>query len=171
MDPSPGLLAVTTPIPPLLEGTVYVYPQSGSPVHLRQLSDGRVLVGERAQDAVAKKPTLDHARSLLRQAQRAFPGLEGAQVDHFTVEWRPMPRDGMPIVGPLPGLPSLYVATGHGGVTIAPALAQFIAQEVVLGTQAERLKPFRPSRFSAHRADVHRAIEEVFSGASEQFIG
>jgi glycine/D-amino acid oxidase-like deaminating enzyme len=171
MDPSPGLLAVTTPIPPLLQGTVYVYPQSGLPIHLRQLSDGRVLVGERAQDAVAKNPTLDHARTLLRQAQREFPGLEGAQVDRFTVEWRPMPRDGMPIVGPLPGLPSLYVATGHGGVTIAPALARFITEEVVLGTQAERLKPFRPSRFPAHQADAHRAIEEIFSGASEQFIG
>lgn len=171
MDPSPGLLAVTKPIEPLLEGTVYVYPQSGLSVHLRQLSDGRVLMGERAQDEVAKNPTLEHARSLLRQAQRSFPALETTQVDHFTTEWRPMPRDGKPIVGPLPALPSLYVATGHGGVTIAPALARFITQEIVQGTEAERLKPFRPSRFSTHRADAHRSIEEAFNGAPDLFIG
>ncbi len=171
MDPSPGLLSVTKPIEPFLTGTAYVYPQSEVPVHLRQLRDGSVLIGERAQDEVAKNPTLEHARSLLHQAQRSFPVLEATLVDHFTVEWRPMPRDGMPIVGRLPGLPSLYVATGHSGVTTAPALARFVTQEIVHGTEAERLKPFRPSRFSAHRADAYRSIEEAFSGASELFIG
>ena len=171
MDPSPGLLSVTERVEPFLKGTVYVYPQSDIPVHLRQMSDGRVLVGERAQDEIAKNPTREHARSLLRQARKSFPALEATDVDHFTVEWRPMPRDGMPIVGPLPGLPSLYVATGHSGVTIAPALARFITQEVVQGTEVDRLKPFRPARFSAHGADAYRSIEDAFSGASELFIG
>jgi glycine/D-amino acid oxidase-like deaminating enzyme len=171
MDPSPGLLSVTKPIEPFLMGTVYVYPQSEVPVHLRQLRDGSVLIGERAQDEVAKNPTLEHARSLLQQARRSFPALVATAVDHFTVEWRPMPRDGMPIVGRLPGCPSLYVATAHSGVTIAPALARFVTQEIVDGTEAERLKPFRPARFSAHRADAYRSLEEAFSGASEQFIG
>jgi glycine/D-amino acid oxidase-like deaminating enzyme len=171
MDPSPGLLSVTKPIEPFLMGTVYVYPQSEVPVHLRQLRDGSVLIGERAQDEVAKNPTLEHARSLLQQARRSFPALMATAVDHFTVEWRPMPRDGMPIVGRLSGCPSLYVATGHSGVTIAPALARFVTQEIVGGTEAERLKPFRPARFSAHRADAYRSLEEAFSGASEQFIG
>jgi glycine/D-amino acid oxidase-like deaminating enzyme len=135
------------------------------------MSDGRVLMGERAQDEVAKSPTLEHARSLLRQAQRSFPALETTQVDHFTVEWRPMPRDGMPIVGRLPGCPSLYVATGDSGVTIAPAVARFVTQELVQGREAERLKPFRPSRFSAHRADAYASIEEAFNGAPDLFIG
>jgi L-2-hydroxyglutarate oxidase LhgO len=65
MNPSPGLLSVTKPIKAFLKGTVYVYPQSDMPVHLRQMGDGRVLVGERAQDEVAKNPTLEHARALL----------------------------------------------------------------------------------------------------------
>jgi glycine/D-amino acid oxidase-like deaminating enzyme len=170
MDPSPGLLAVTRPVEPLLEGTVYVYPQSGTSVHLRQMSDGRVLIGERAQDEVAKRPTLEHARLLLHQAQRSFPALEATDVDHFTVEWRPMPRDRMPIVGRLPGLTSIYVATGHSGVTIAPALAKFVTQEIVHGTEVSRLKAFRPARFSAHQDDAYRSIEEVFGEASDVFI-
>jgi glycine/D-amino acid oxidase-like deaminating enzyme len=82
-----------------------------------------------------------------------------------------MPRDKMPVVGPLPGLPDLYVATGHSGVTIAPALAQFVTQEIVDGVEHERLKPFRPGRFSAHAADAHRSVEEAFDGSSEVFIG
>lgn len=171
MDPSPGLLVVTRPVPPFLEGTVYVYPAEDLAVHVRQRPDGRVLIGERAQDQVAHTPTLEHAKRLLRQARRSFPALEETDVDHFTVEWRPMPRDRMPIVGPMPGLPSLYVATGHGGVTIAPALAEFVTQELVEGSEADRLKPFRPARFSAHQTDALRSIEEAFSGGSEIFLG
>jgi glycine/D-amino acid oxidase-like deaminating enzyme len=171
MDPSPGLLAVTEPVANFLNGTVYVYPEGDLAVHLRQLEDGRVLIGERAQDEVAKHPTLEHANRLLSQARRSFPSLEGVDVEHFTVEWRPMPRDGMPIVGPLPGLDSLYVATGHSGVTIAPALADFITQELVDGKPADRLKALRPGRFSARQVDIERSIEEVFNGGGELYLG
>ena len=62
------------------------------------------------------------------------------------------------------------VATGHSGVTIAPALAKFVTQEIVHGTEVSRLKAFRPARFSAHQADAHRSIEEVFGEASDVFI-
>ncbi|HJR46509.1 MAG TPA: FAD-dependent oxidoreductase [Actinomycetota bacterium] len=171
MDPSPGLLCVTRPLERFLNRTVYVYPKGEVPVHLRQLDDGRVLIGERAQDAVVRNPSTEHARMLLRQASKAFPILKDSDLEHFTVEWRPMPRDRMPIVGPLPGLPSLYVATGHSGVTIAPALAEFITKEILEGTEQDRLKAFRPSRFSAHTADAYRSVEEAFGEASELFIG
>jgi glycine/D-amino acid oxidase-like deaminating enzyme len=129
------------------------------------------VIGERAQDEVAKNPTSEHAHLLLRQARKFFPVLEGTDVDHFTVEWRPMPRDGMPIVGRLPGLPSLYVATGHGGVTVAPALAEFLAGEILDDKPSDRLKPFTPARFAAHRADAYRSIEEAFAGGSEFYLG
>lgn len=171
MDPSPGLLAVTTPVERFLTGTCYVYPATDVAVHLRQRDDGRVVVGERAQDEVARHPTLEHARLLLSQAARSFPALEDAGVDHFTVEWRPMPRDGMPIVGRMPGLPALYVATGHSGVTIAPALADFVTEEIVDGTESVRLKPLRPERFSAHEADAILEVEEAFAGRSGMFLG
>ncbi|HET7482570.1 MAG TPA: FAD-dependent oxidoreductase [Actinomycetota bacterium] len=171
MDPSPGLLAVTKPVPPFLNGTVYVYPDDDIAVHLRQLRDGRVVIGERAQDEVATDPTAEHAELLLRRARISFPALEDAELDHFTLEWRPMPRDHMPIVGPLPGIPSIYVATSHSGVTIAPALAEFVAQEIVEGHEVERLKPLRPVRFAARQADAYRSIEEAFSGSPEFFLG
>ena len=171
MDPSPGLLCVTQPVDRFTNRIVYVYPKGEVPVHLRQLDDGRVLIGERAQDEVAQNPTMTHASMLLRQASKAFPILEKIDVDHFTVEWRPMPRDKMPIIGPLPGMPSLYVATGHSGVTMAPAIAQFATKEIVAGAEQDRLKAFRPSRFSAHAVDVQRSVEEAFSGSPEVFIG
>ena len=171
MDPSPGLLCVTEPLERFLTRTVYVYPHGEVPIHLRQLSDGRVLIGERAQDEIAKDPTTEHSRALLDRACKAFPILQRVGVDYFTVEWRPMPRDRMPIVGRMPGLGSLYVATAHSGVTLAPALAQFVAEEIVEITEAARLTPFRPSRFAAHGADAYRSVEEAFAGASDVFLG
>lgn len=171
MDPSPGLLALTEPVPRFLNGTAYVYPRGDLAVHLRQLDDGRVIVGERAQDEVTRHPTLEHARRLLRQASLSFPALEGVDVDRFTVEWRPMPRDRMPIVGALPGLSSLYVATGHSGVTIAPALAGFVTQEIAERKKAERLEPLRPERFAAHHAEAAGSVEAAFANGPEIFIG
>lgn len=163
MDPSPGLLAWTRPTEPFLNGTVYLYPRGETAVHLRQLADGRVVIGERAQDEVAKQPTMEHARELLQVGKDHFAPMEDLEVDHFSVEWRPMPRDHMPIMGPLPGLPAVYVATGHSGVTTAPAVAEMIADEIKNHADAERLRPFRPGRFAAHQADVYRSIEEAFS--------
>jgi len=171
MDPSPGLLVLTEPTDSLVTGTVYVTPSSGIPIHLRQKADGRVLIGERAQDEVAKDPTMAHAQRLLAQARASFPSLRGVAIDHFTVEWRPMPRDGMPIVGPLPGLASVYVAAAHAGVTLAPALGELVAQEIIENKTAARLEPFRPARFSEHRTDAYVSIEEAFQLPSEVFLG
>jgi glycine/D-amino acid oxidase-like deaminating enzyme len=167
MEPSPGLLVLTEATQPFVKGTVYVSPESGPSIHLRQFPDGRVLLGEQAQDHVAEKPTKEHAERLLRQARAAFPSLSEVGVDRFTIEWRPMPRDGMPIVGPLPGMSSLYVVAAHAGVTLAPALGELVAEEVLDGVSPPRLTPFRPGRFVEHREDADRSIEEAFGIGSE----
>jgi glycine/D-amino acid oxidase-like deaminating enzyme len=163
MEPSPGLLVLTEPIEPVLTGTAYVFPADGPAIHLRQQYDDRILIGERSQDYVAVKPTMSHAVELLRQAQRSFPVLAAASVSEFTVEWRPMPRDGLPIIGPLPGFPAMYVATGHSGVTLAPAIAALVAQEIVDGKGAPQLQPFRPARFASRQAYVAAEVESAFN--------
>lgn len=171
MDASPGLLVVTEPTDPVVTGTVYVAPQDGVPIHLRQLRDGRVVIGERAQDEVAKDPTSDHARRLLDQARVSFPELVNTSVDHFTIEWRPMPRDRKPIVGPLPGLPTVYIVAAHSGVTLAPVLGEFVTRELVDGKLVAQFEQMRPGRFGAHQADALMSIEEAFKTPAELFLG
>ncbi|HVL50843.1 MAG TPA: FAD-dependent oxidoreductase [Actinomycetota bacterium] len=163
MDPSPGLLVLTEPMDPVLTGTAYVTPAEGLPIHLRQQHDDRVLIGERSQDHVAKNPNIGHAEELLRQAKRFFPILRNARVSEFTVEWRPMPRDGMPIIGPLPGFSSVYVATGHSGVTIAPAVAALLGPELLEDRASEQMEPFRPGRFADREAFVASEVESAFN--------
>lgn len=171
MAPSPGLLVRTAPVPALITGTVYVSTESGPSIHLRQVSAGNLLIGELSQDYAAKDPTLEHAKQLLRQAQRLLPGLSGTEVEQFTVEWRPMPRDGMPIVGSLPGMSSIYLATTHSGVTLAPALADLIAKELLDNHPAHQLQGCRPARFAAREASLAKEVESAFEGATEIFLG
>ena len=58
-----------------------------------------------------------------------------------------MPTDDRPIVGALEGAPDVHVAVTHSGVTLAAILGQLVADEVVSGTRAAVLAPYRPERF------------------------
>jgi glycine/D-amino acid oxidase-like deaminating enzyme len=62
-----------------------------------------------------------------------------------------MPADGLPIVGPLPGLGRLYVAVMHSAVTLAPVVGRLVAQELVGGVRAPELEGVRPDRFGSCR--------------------
>jgi glycine/D-amino acid oxidase-like deaminating enzyme len=66
-----------------------------------------------------------------------------------TVGVRPMPEDGMPVVGFAPELPGLYLATMHSGVTLAAAVGRFAATEILDGARIEMLEPYRPGRFAS----------------------
>ena len=63
------------------------------------------------------------------------------------VGWRPMPADGMPIVGFTPDAPGLYLAVMHAGVVMAPVVGRLATGEIVAGNEAEALAPCRVSRF------------------------
>jgi D-amino-acid dehydrogenase len=61
---------------------------------------------------------------------------------------RPATPDSLPLLGPIDGLPGLFVATGHGmlGVTLAPASGLAIAAMLESGLVPRELEPFRPLR-------------------------
>jgi D-amino-acid dehydrogenase len=73
-------------------------------------------------------------------------------------EWagmRPTTPDDLPLIGAVPGLEHLYVATGHGmlGVTLAPATAVALAPLVLEDRTVPELEPFRLDRFAGARAN------------------
>jgi D-amino-acid dehydrogenase len=61
---------------------------------------------------------------------------------------RPATPDSLPLLGPVPGVPGLFVAAGHGmlGVTLAPATGLAMAGMVLRGEEPTWLVPFRPGR-------------------------
>jgi D-amino-acid dehydrogenase len=62
---------------------------------------------------------------------------------------RPMTPDGLPVIGLLPGFTNLAIASGHGmlGLTLAPATADVLAEQMTTGQRPEVLRPFDPGRF------------------------
>lgn len=58
-----------------------------------------------------------------------------------------MPADGEPIIGPVAGVPGLYLTVMHAAVTLAPAMGRLIAHELVDGTVEPALAGCRLSRF------------------------
>jgi D-amino-acid dehydrogenase len=64
--------------------------------------------------------------------------------------WRPMTVDDLPVLGPVPGRPHLWLATGHGmlGVSMSTGSAQLIADLVTGRTPAFDPAPYRLERFA-----------------------
>ena len=88
------------------------------------------------------------AGQLLERARRTVRGLDQARVVAARVCVRPLPADELSIVGRLPGAEWLYVAVTHSGVTLAAHLSRLIAAELITGTEAAGLTPYRPARFA-----------------------
>lgn len=64
--------------------------------------------------------------------------------------WRPLTPDDLPLIGPVPSRPGLWLATGHGmlGISMSPGTADMVAA-LVCG-RAPRIDPapYAPSRFA-----------------------
>ena len=93
-------------------------------------------------------PDFARARRLGTIAQNWLPGLrlDGAR------EWmgrRPCMPDSLPMIGPLPGDPSILLAFGHAhnGMTSAPTTGRVIADLIAGRRPFIDLAPYRPDRF------------------------
>jgi glycine/D-amino acid oxidase-like deaminating enzyme len=156
---APGILVHSTTLPPL---TQCVCDAPGS-VSFKQMTSG-VLVGsdspeppdlpahaairDRAIDFPDESLRAWHGTRVLDKLKSFLPGSRGASVDHVTLGFRPMPTDGFPIVGAVPGIADIYVAVSHSGVTLAPILGEHVARELLDGQPVEELAPYRPDRFA-----------------------
>lgn len=69
------------------------------------------------------------APTLLARGARYVPALEGLAPAAVRACARPVSRDGRPLLGPVPGVAGLALATGHGpwGITLGPASARLVA--------------------------------------------
>lgn len=87
-------------------------------------------------------------RHVVRRARRYLPGWRPPAGALRLAGLRPSTPDSLPILGAVPGVAGLFVATGHGtlGLTLAPASGELLASAVLHGRTAE-LSSFAPARF------------------------
>ena len=92
-------------------------------------------------------PRLPEVQAMMRDVAGLIPSLAGLQAEAVRIGVRPLPRDGLSAIGPMPRIEGYYVAVTHSGVTLSPILAKLIAAEVAGGEDRAELAEFRPARF------------------------
>ena len=146
VDPVPGLMVLTTPARARLNHVL-------APPELLLLQDaeGRILCGGEAGGSAVGRDPGKIANDLVARVG-ALLGEADLGLERIVIGHRPTPKDGHPIIGPVPGRPGdhagVYVAVMHSGVTLAPGVAELVAGELLDGAEAELLAPFRPDRFT-----------------------
>ena len=90
-----------------------------------------------------------HAARVIAMAGRHIPQIADAEVESVGVGWRPLPLDGLPVVGHVPDMPGIYLASMHSGVTLAPIIGHLAAMEILDNARVDLLSDFRVERFLA----------------------
>ncbi|TWB46884.1 glycine oxidase ThiO [Nitrospirillum viridazoti] len=121
--------------------------------------DGRLIVGATTED----KGWDDHLTAggvlaLLEAAWRALPGVEELPIEEMWVGHRPGSRDDAPILGPVPDVAGLVMATGHhrNGILLTPSTADLVADHILTGRVDPLLAPFGIGRFQGPSANGMR---------------
>jgi D-amino-acid dehydrogenase len=152
--------------------TIPVAPQRGQIVHLGLLGadtrrwpmisafhhhymvpwpDSRVVAGATRETGSGFAPhtTTTGVREVLGEALRVAPGLAGAEIREIRVGLRPLSTDGLPVLGPVPGVRGVFLVTGHGpsGLTLGAYSGKLVADQMLDKPPALDLTAFSVARF------------------------
>ena len=149
---SPGIVIKTTPCVEVLHTVAVIHApaidENHQHLHLRQLSDGSLRIGQGTQEGINRDDSQRHADALLERARTYLPTIGDAQAIPTPVGYRPMPLDGFPVLGFTESVRNLYVALMHSGVTLAPLVGEMATLEIVDGVGVDWFAPYRPERFN-----------------------
>lgn len=131
--------------------------------------EGSALLAALACEGGATAEDLEASgRRALAWLTSAFHGGDEVALTSVDVGVRPIPVDGLPVVGRWPTVAGAYVVVMHPGVQLAPVVGRLVAEEVVHGTDAVELADCRPARFTT--GDRGRLPVRA-SGAGEAQVG
>jgi D-hydroxyproline dehydrogenase subunit beta len=114
-------------------------------------SGGHVLIGSSRQyDAAGVDVEPAVLARMLEHAYTFVPRLAEAEVVRSWAGFRAATPDGLPLIGPSPTQPGLYLATGHEGlgITTALATAELIAAQLLRRSAPIPIAPYLPERFT-----------------------
>ncbi|TQM77770.1 glycine/D-amino acid oxidase-like deaminating enzyme [Saccharothrix saharensis] len=147
-----GVLVYTSPVAVAVSRVVHA-PQ----VHLRPDGGGRLLLHTPDVDGAAHVSdtgavTVDQAAvDVVVEAGRAlYPGARGMTAESVRVGERPIPADGLPVLGRVAELPNFHFAVSHSGATLSLHAGGLVAAEVLGEDRDDALAPFRFERTAVH---------------------
>lgn len=122
-------------------------------VHLRPDGGGRLLLHTGATDGAVHvsstgqlsvdPPALD---TVLQAARALYPGIRAATVESVRIGERPIPADGLPVLGRTTAMPNFHFAVSHSGATLCLHAGNLVAAEILDDDQSTALNPFRLER-------------------------
>ena len=114
--------------------------------------DGRVALGATVEDVgFDARATAAGLRQLFSEGLRVSPGLAEATFREVRVGLRPVSDDDLPVLGPLPDVGNVHVATGHGanGLLLGPVSGRIVADLVADRRPALDVAAFSPARLGS----------------------
>jgi glycine oxidase len=123
--------------------SIYIVPRAAGP------DTTRTIIGATIEDAGFDKTVHAHDIAHLRDlAARLLPEIAHAPQLEAWAGLRPSTPDGLPLLGPMPGQPHRFLATGHyrNGILLAPATAHVMAQLLTGKGASLDLSAFSPAR-------------------------
>lgn len=116
---------------------------------------GQILIGSSRQyRAEHKEVDHDILVRMLRRAQDYMPALGPMSAVRTWTGFRAATPDKLPLIGPLPGDKSLFLATGHEGlgITTSVATAKILVDQITGSKPEIPFEPYLPSRMAKEYA-------------------
>lgn len=145
IEPRRGQMVALVHTPPVLtycvHGEAYLVPRPS----------GELLIGATVERAGFQRAvTVEGISSLLRGAIELVPSLRELPIARTWCGFRPWAPDGLPVLGPWPGIEGLWLATGHfrNGILLAPISARVMTDWITTGKPGLEVGDFLPARFA-----------------------
>jgi glycine/D-amino acid oxidase-like deaminating enzyme len=153
-----GVLIYTSPIAVSVSHVIHA-----PHVHLRPDGAGRLLlhtheIDDAAHESEDGKISVEEAavEKVLEAGRDLYPGIRAATVESVRVGERPIPGDGLPVLGRAVELPNFHFAVSHSGATLSVHAGDLVAAETLGEDQGDALAAFRFERLSAHAVKEQR---------------
>ncbi|HWP28151.1 MAG TPA: glycine oxidase ThiO [Chloroflexota bacterium] len=150
VEPVKGQLVAILP-----ETTTLRHPLYGRRGYLVPKADGTVYVGATVERVgFDRRVTAAGVASLLGLLCELVPPLSTATFVRAWAGLRPGTPDHLPVLGPVPGIEGVTLATGHyrNGILLAPISGELVAQAAQGKPTTLPLAPFSPARFAGAAA-------------------
>lgn len=114
---------------------------------IRQAGDTLMLSAADYIDESPENGPMAIGRRVLEAVRSGMRGADDIALIDAIPGWRPMPQDGAPLIGFVPGLGGLYLTVMHAGIILSPLVGRLAASEILDGRSEEALQPCRLERF------------------------
>ena len=114
--------------------------------------NGQMLIGSSRQFGAEHKDVDQEIMCrMLKRAQEYLPALAQTSAIRAWTGFRAATPDKLPLIGPWPPDPSIYLATGHEGLGIATSLAtaRLLADQLTGKSSPIPVEPYLPSRIAS----------------------